>query len=111
MERFEDSDDEPDLETRMEWEAAAEARALGGPPEPEGLAGTGERVNEAMRPVYEAGGGEAEGFELAELDLERNATHDDGAGYPERDAFSPERESDLSTVEYGEADEEEPPDA
>jgi hypothetical protein len=25
MERFEDSDDEPDLETRMEWEAAAEA--------------------------------------------------------------------------------------
>jgi hypothetical protein len=58
-----------------------------------------------MRPVYEAGGGEQEGFELAERDLIRNASHDDGAGYPERDAFTPERESDLSAAEYGEADE------
>lgn len=106
MERIEDSDDEPDFETRMEREAAAEARALGGVREPEGLAGTGEEVDEALRPVYEAGGGEAEGFELAELDLERNATHDDGAGYPERDAFTPERESDRSPAEYGEADQE-----
>jgi len=110
MERPEDSDDEPDLETREERAAAAEAGAIGGPPEPEGLAGTGEEVGEALRPVYEAGGGEAEGFELAELDLERNASHDDGAGYPERDAFTPERESDLAGAEYGEADEEEPPD-
>jgi hypothetical protein len=110
MERSADSDDEPDLETRMEWEAAAAARAIGGEPGPDGLAGTGEQVDEAMRPVYEAGGGEAEGFELAELDLERNASHDDGAAYPERDAFSPERESDLASAEYGEADAEEPPD-
>jgi hypothetical protein len=64
-----------------------------------------------MRPVYEAGGGEAEGFELAELDLERNATHDDGSGFPERDGFTPEAESDLSGAEYGEADEEDRPDA
>jgi hypothetical protein len=110
MERLDDSDDEPDLVTREEWAAAAEARALGGVPEPERIAG-GDEVDEALRPVYEAGGGEAEGFELAELDLERNASHDDGAGYPERDAFTPERESDLSPAEYGEADEEEPPDA
>jgi hypothetical protein len=105
MERFEDDDDELDFETRMEREAAAEARALGGVPEPDGLAGTGEEVDEALRPVYEAGGGEAEGFELAELDLERNASHADGKGYPERDAFTPERESDLSTADYGKADE------
>lgn len=111
MERFDDSDDEPDLETREERAAAAEARAIGGPPDREGLAGTGEEVSEALRPVYEAGGGEAEGFELAELDLERNASHDDGTGFPERDAFTPEVESDRSTAEYGEADEEEPPDA
>jgi hypothetical protein len=111
MERFDDSDDEPDLETREERAAAAEARAIGGPPAREGLAGTGEEVDEALRPVYEAGGGEAEGFELAELDLERNATHDDGAGFPEGDAFAPERESDVAAAEYGEADEEEPPDA
>jgi hypothetical protein len=106
MERFEDDDDEPDLETRMEREAAAEARALGGVAEPDGIAG-GDEVGEALRPVYEAGGGEQEGFELAELDLQRNASHDDGEGFPEEDAFTPERESDRSTAEYGEADEEE----
>jgi hypothetical protein len=111
MEFRDDSDDEPDLETREERAAAAEARAIGGPPDREGLAGTGEDVPEALRAVYEAGGGEAEGFELAELDLERNATHDDGTGFPERDGFTPERESDLSPAEYGEADEEERPDA
>ncbi len=111
MERFEDSDDEPDLATREERAAAAEARAIGGPPEPDlGPAGSDERVDEAMRPVYEAGGGDAEGFELAERDLERNASHDDGAAFPERDAFTPERESDLSPAEYAEADEEEPAD-
>jgi hypothetical protein len=110
MARFEDDDDEPDLATRMEREAAAEAGAIGGPPAAEGLAGTGEEVDEALRPVYEAGGGEAEGFELAELDLERNASHDDGTGFPERDAFTPETESDLSPAEYAESDEEEPPD-
>jgi hypothetical protein len=113
MERFDDSDDsddEPDLETREERAAAAEARAIGGVAGPDGLAGTGEEVDEALRPVYEAGGGEAEGFELAELDLERNATHSDGGAYPERDAFSAERESDLAGAEYGEADEEESPD-
>ncbi len=112
MERFDDSDDdEPDLETRMEREAAAAAGAIGGPPAREGLPGTGEDLPEALRPVYEAGGGEAEGFELAELDLERNASHDDGTGFPEKDAFSPERESDLAGAEYGEADEEQPKDA
>jgi hypothetical protein len=111
MERLDDSDDEPDLETREEWAAAAEARAIGGLPDREGLAGTGEDVDEALRPVYEAGGGEAEGFELAELDLERNASHDDGTGFPEDDAFTPERESDVAASEYGEADEEEPTDA
>jgi hypothetical protein len=109
MERFEDTDEEPDFATREEWEAAAEARAIGGfgP----AIAGVDpDEVDEALRPVYEAGGGEAEGFELAEVDLIRNASHDDGAGFPERDGFTPEVESDLSTAEYGEADEEEPPD-
>jgi hypothetical protein len=111
MERFDDSDDEPDLATREERAAAAEARAIGGMPEPDlGPAGSDEPIDEALRPVYEAGGGDAEGFELAERDLERNATHDDGAGYPERDAFTPEVESDLSPAEYAEADEEEPTD-
>jgi hypothetical protein len=54
--------------------------------------------------VYEAGGGEEEGWEQAEADLIENATHSDGHGEPERDAFSPELESDRSTAAYGEAD-------
>ena len=110
MERFDDADDEPDFATRQEWEAAAEAAAIGGGRADVGGVDPGEPIDEALRPVYEAGGGDAEGFELAERDLVRNASHDDGTGYPERDAFTPERETDLSPAEYGEADEEEPND-
>lgn len=108
MERPDETDDGPDFETREEWAAAAEAAAIGGARDPGlGPAGVGEEVDEALRPVYEAGGGEQEGFEIAEHDLERNASHDDGEAFPEYDAFTPEHESDRSTAEYGEADEEE----
>jgi hypothetical protein len=110
MELNEPTEEEPDLATREEWAAAAEARAIGGVAGPD-VGGPGEDIDEALRPVYEAGGGEAEGFELAERDLVRNASHDDGEAFPELDGFTPETESDLSTAEYGEADEEEPPDA
>ena len=87
-----------DLVREEEAAAAAAARNIGG------RAGDEDDFDPAMRPVYEAGGGEAEGFEQAEADLIRNATHDDGRGNPERDAFTPEVESDLSGAEYGEAD-------
>jgi len=97
--------EEPDFATREEWAAAEEAREIGGRGPAVGGVNDDETVDEALRPVYEAGGGEQDGFELAERDLVRNASHDDGAGYPERDAFTPERESDRSTAEYGEADE------
>ena len=107
MERY---DDDPDFITREERAAAAEARAIGGPASDVGGADLDEQIDDALRPVYEAGGGDAEGFELAEHDLVRNASHDDGQAFPERDAFTPEREADRSTAEYGEADEEEPPD-
>jgi hypothetical protein len=106
-----DSDEEPDFATREEQAAAAEAAAIGGGPQPEeGGADTDEHVDAALLPVYEAGGGEQDGFELAERDLVRNASHDDGTGYPERDAFTPEVESDESPAEYAEADDEEPRD-
>ena len=108
MERYDDND--PDFATREEWEAAREARMIGGYEPDVGGADSSEPIDPAMIPVYEAGGGEGEGFELAEHDLVRNASHDDGEGYPERDAFTPEHESDRATAEYGEADEEEPPD-
>jgi hypothetical protein len=81
--------------------AAAEARAIGG-----GVSGSRITDDPAMAPVYEAGGGEQEGFEEAEADLIENATHGDGRGNPLVDAPTPERESDLVTAAYGEPDEE-----
>ncbi len=64
-----------------------------------------ERKREQERaPVEEAGGGEAEGFEQAEEQLERNASHEDAGGEPGSDAFTPELESDRAGAEYGEAD-------
>ena len=102
-----DSEEEPDLETREERAAAAEAAAIGGRGPDVGGADPSDKAAEALRPVYEAGGGEGDGFELAERDLIRNASHDDGAGFPERDAFTAEAEADEAGVEYGEADDEE----
>ncbi len=58
----------------------------------------------------EAGGGEAEGFELAEQELIEHASHGD-QHTPDRimqDAAGPGEEP--STSEYGEADEEKRPD-
>jgi hypothetical protein len=92
------SDD--DFVAAEEAAAAAEARNIGGP-----------RLDDAhgdpaMEPVYEAGGGEAEGFEAAEDELIENASHGDGRADPIGDAFTPEVESDEETAVYGEPDEE-----
>jgi len=59
--------------------------------------------------VEEAGGGESEGFELAEQELIEHASHGDEHTPSRiiRDA-APEEESDVSV--YGEADEEQPAD-
>ncbi len=77
--------------------AAAEAGRIGGP-------APSQTGDPAMDPVYQAGGGEQEGWEEAEADLIENATHGDGGGSPERDALAPELESDRSGAVYGEAD-------
>ena len=97
----EDSPDrrDPDEEYVSEEEAAAaaEAREIGGP-----------RLHDADDPAfeaaYEAGEGEAEGFEIAERELEDNATHGGGRGDPLRDAFTPEVEADEATALDAEAD-------
>jgi hypothetical protein len=86
-----------DEETRL---AAAEAANIGGPGADDA------HGDPAMEPVYEGGGGEAEGFELAEAELIENATHGDGRADPTGDAFTPEVESDEATAVDGEADEE-----
>jgi hypothetical protein len=68
------------------------------------------RREEEQRPLEEAGEGEAEGFEQAEQELIEAAEHGENKWDPEVDAFTPEEESDRSSAEYGEPDEEEPPD-
>jgi hypothetical protein len=95
--------DDPFVDEEAE-EAAAEAARIGGRrPEYD--------VDESERALEEAGEGEAEGFELAEHDLIEEASHGDERRSPERDAFTPELESDEADSEYGEADDVEEPDA
>ncbi len=77
-------------------EAQAEAAAIGG-------IGTAD-ADPAQQAVREAGGGEAEGFELAEQDLVDNATHGDehAARRVLQDAPAPEAEP--ASAEFAEAD-------
>jgi hypothetical protein len=58
---------------------------------------------QAMEPVEEAGGGEAEGFEQSEQELIDAAEHGDAGGPADLDAGEPEAEPDPGT--YGDADE------
>lgn len=91
-------DDDP-LVAEETAAAAREAGALGG-------RAHSDEHDPAMAPVYEAGGGEAEGFEEAEESLIDNAEHGDFAPDPYNDAFTGELESDWSGAAYGEADHE-----
>ncbi len=61
----------------------------------------------AFEPVSEAGGGESEGFELAEEELIEHASHGDSAGTARigRHASDVDEELDDDDV-YGDADEE-----
>lgn len=76
--------------------AAAEAGEIGGdvPLDDE---------DPALAPLAEAGEGEAEGFELAEKDLEDIASHGDQHRFPGGVAPPPE---EPQPAEYGEPDEE-----
>lgn len=76
--------------------AAEEAAGIGGP------VPAGEE-EAAQRPLSEAGEGEAEGFELAERDLEDIASHGDQHRFPDRVVPPAEEEQDAA---YGEADQE-----
>jgi hypothetical protein len=89
--------DPQDQQARREADAAAaEAGSIGGRRD--------EHEDPARQPVDEAGGGESEGFEQAEKDLEEHASHGDPAPDPTTQAFTPEAESDLETAEPGDAD-------
>ena len=62
-----------------------------------------ERREQEQQAVREAGGGEAEGFELAEEELIEHASHGDPGPDPTHLAGEPE---DYEGGEYGEADHE-----
>jgi hypothetical protein len=83
-----------------EAEAAEEAAAIGGRRDPD-------TDDPAQQPLSESGEGEAEGFELAEKDLEDIAEHGDQHRFPDGMA-RPEEPQDPD--EYGEPDEPIPPD-
>ena len=65
-----------------------------------------DRHGAEQAPVEEAGGGESEGFELAEEELVENA-EGVGAGDPLRDRFTPEEDDAEDGPAYGEPDESE----
>ena len=92
---------EDPLLRREERAAAAEAGEIGGP-------GPDVESDEAGRPVEEAGGGVAEGFETAERELQEQASHGENRWTPEEDAFPPEEEADRAGSAYGEPDEVDP---
>ena len=90
---------DPDpLVSEAEQEAASEARRIGG------RAGD-EDLDPAQRPVSEGGGGEAEGFEIAEEDLVDHAEYTSGEGAPRLERLMGEEE-EQETARRGEADEE-----
>jgi hypothetical protein len=76
--------------------AAAEAAEIGGPAPDDPI------DDPAERPLVEGGGGQAEGFELAEAELIDNAAHGDRKRFPNRDAPPPEEPTDTA---FGEPDE------
>jgi hypothetical protein len=75
--------------------AAAEAADIGGEV-------AKDSNDPAEQPLIEAGEGEAEGFELAERDLEDIASHGDQHRFPDNVPPPPEEQSGAV---YGEADE------
>ena len=90
------------LVSEEEAAAAEQAGEIGG------AGGADDVADEAERPVAEGGGGEAEGFELAEKQLVENAGE---MGSPDPTEFAGEPEAERSDAEYGEADDVEHDDA
>jgi hypothetical protein len=88
---------DPPYEQEETDEAAREAAAIGG-------RGGSEERDPALRPVSEAGGGEAEGFEDAERALIDHASHGDQHAAHAILHDQGRTEEDNPTSENGEAD-------
>jgi hypothetical protein len=97
-------DEDDELAAREADRAAAEAAAVGGRVSSEGP--PEESVNEAERPLAEAGEGEAEGFEEAERELIEHASHGDQHAARRAIQDAPSESDDQLAAESGEADHE-----
>jgi hypothetical protein len=82
--------------------AGAEAASIGGQPTVESP--PVEDVDEAQRPLAEAGQGEAEGFEQAEQELIEHASHGDQHAARRAIEDAPDESDDRRAAEGGEAD-------
>jgi hypothetical protein len=92
----------PDRAREEAEAAAAEAAAIGGrvssePP-------SQEQPDEAARPVVEAGGGEAEGFEEAERELIEHASHGDQHAARQTIEDAPDTTDDARAAQSGDPD-------
>jgi hypothetical protein len=104
---------ESEFEREQEQEAAQEAAAIGGRVSSDPPTQFEEDLSEADRAVEEGGGGESEGFELAEAQLQEHASHGDEHGARrvlEDAALLDEGETEPGRAPDGEADEESDPD-
>jgi hypothetical protein len=100
-----DFDPKDGLAEREADRAAAEAGGIGGRVSSDPAARNSE-VDEAQRPLVEAGQGEAEGFEQAEQDLIEHASHGDQHAARRAAEGAPAGSEDILATEAGEADRE-----
>jgi hypothetical protein len=92
---------EPDRADEEAEAAAAEAARIGGSPSEEG-----DLDNGPDRAVREGGGGEAEGFELAEEELIEHASHGDMHAARRAIYDASDEDEEAGAAQAGEADEE-----
>ena|SRR5437763_4954959 len=80
--------------------AATQAGAIGGRPSTEPMEG----LDEAQRPLVEAGEGESEGFEQSEQELIEHASHGDQHAARRAIEDEPDEPDDIRSADGGEAD-------
>jgi hypothetical protein len=91
---------EANSEREQEDAAAAEAARIGGSPSSEDV----DSVDEAQRPLEEAGQGESEGFEQAERELIEHASHGDQHAARRAAEDAPSTSDDDRATQGGEGD-------
>ena len=92
----------PDRAQEEAERAAADAARIGGSPSSEPAAQ--DEIDEAQRPLQEAGQGEAEGFEQAEQELIEHASHGDQHAARRAIEDAPLDSDDSRAAEDAEAD-------